>query len=113
MQTTQTAELRAGAQLAQGRRRVRLTHLQKRNLWGFAFAVPALCLFALFSIYPIARTFFLSFFDYSVVDPPHPVGLENYRQILGDQDFTPRCSKLPLRHLHLHSRSGSWRCCWR
>src|SRR5215211_3305379 len=86
MQTTQTAELRAGTQRAQGRR-IRLTHLQKRNLWGFAFAVPALCLFALFSIYPIARTFFLSFFDYSVVDPPHPVGLENYRQILGDPRF--------------------------
>jgi multiple sugar transport system permease protein len=87
MQTTQTAELRAGAQLAQGRRRIRLTHLQKRNLWGFAFAVPALCLFALFSIYPIARTFFLSFYDYSVVDPPRPVGLENYQQILGDPRF--------------------------
>jgi multiple sugar transport system permease protein len=87
MQTTQTAELRAGAQLAQGRRRIRLTHLQKRNLWGFAFAVPALCLFALFSIYPIARTFFLSFFDYSVVEPPRPVGLANYQQILGDPRF--------------------------
>jgi multiple sugar transport system permease protein len=87
MQTTQTADLRPGARLAQGRRRARLTHLQQRNLWGFAFAVPALCLFALFSIYPIARTFFLSFFDYSVVDPPHPVGLENYRQLLGDPRF--------------------------
>jgi ABC-type sugar transport system permease subunit len=86
MQTTQTAELRAGAHPAQ-RRRLRLTHLQKRNLWGFAFALPALCLFALFSIYPIARTFFLSFFDYSVVDPPRPVGLENYQQILGDPRF--------------------------
>jgi multiple sugar transport system permease protein len=87
MQSTQTAELRAGVELAQGRRRIRLTHVQKRNLWGFAFAVPALCLFALFSIYPIGRTFFLSFFDYSVVDPPRPVGLENYQQILGDPRF--------------------------
>src|SRR5919107_4120048 len=87
MQTTHTAELRAGARLGQGRRRIRLTHLQQRNLWGFAFAVPALCLFALFSIYPIARTFLLSFFDYSVVDPPRPVGLENYQQILGDPRF--------------------------
>jgi multiple sugar transport system permease protein len=86
MQTTQAAELRADAHPAQ-RRRLRLTHLQKRNLWGFAFALPALCLFALFSIYPIARTFFLSFFDYSVVDPPRPVGLENYQQILGDPRF--------------------------
>ena len=80
MQTTHTAELPpAAVGLRRGRPR-RLTHLQQRNLWGFAFAVPALCLFALFSIYPIARTFFLSFFDYSVVDPPRPVGLENYQQ---------------------------------
>jgi ABC-type sugar transport system permease subunit len=87
MQTTQTADLRARARTGQGQRRIRVTHLQKRNLWGFAFAVPALCLFALFSIYPIARTFVLSFFDYSVVDPPRPVGLDNYRQILGDPRF--------------------------
>ena len=87
MQTTQTAELHAGAQAARRERRFRLTHLQLRNLWGFAFAVPAICLFALFSIYPIARTLFLSFFDYSVVDPPRPVGLDNYRQLMDDPRF--------------------------
>jgi ABC-type sugar transport system permease subunit len=49
--------------------------------------VPAISLFAVFSIYPIARTFYLSFFDYSVVDPPSPVGLDNYRQIVADPRF--------------------------
>jgi multiple sugar transport system permease protein len=85
MQTTRTA-VRPGSQVGSGRR-FRLTHLQQRNLWGFAFAVPALTLFAVFSIYPIASTFILSFFDYSVVDPPQPAGLDNYRQILGDPRF--------------------------
>ena len=87
MQTTQTAELHPTAQLARRGRRFRLTHLQQRNVWGFAFAVPALCLFALFSIYPIARTLYLSLFDYSVVDPPRLVGFENYRQIMAEPRF--------------------------
>ncbi|MDP9365412.1 MAG: sugar ABC transporter permease [Chloroflexota bacterium] len=57
-------------------------------MWGLVFALPAIALFALFSIYPIGRTFYLSFFEYSVVDPPRPVGLENFRQIVGDDRFT-------------------------
>jgi ABC-type sugar transport system permease subunit len=87
MQTTRPAELHPRVQAARGARRFRLTHLQQRNLWGFAFALPAIVLFAVFSIYPIARTMYLSFFDYSVVEPPRAVGLENYRQIVGDPRF--------------------------
>jgi multiple sugar transport system permease protein len=87
MQTTHTANMPPAAVAARHARPRRLTHLQLRNLWGFVFAVPALCLFALFSIYPIARTLYLSFFDYSVVEPPRPVGFTNYRNILGDPRF--------------------------
>ena len=64
-----------------------LTYQQKRNLWGFAFAVPALVFFAIFAIYPISRTFYLSFFEFSVVDTPVYVGLENFRDLGGDQRF--------------------------
>jgi ABC-type sugar transport system permease subunit len=88
MQTTRATDVRPREQLAPAGRRFRLTHLQQRNLWGLVFALPAIALFALFSIYPIARTFYLSFFEYSVVDPPRPVGLENFRQIVGDDRFT-------------------------
>ncbi|MDF2761552.1 MAG: sugar transporter permease, partial [Thermomicrobiales bacterium] len=87
MQTTHTAKLPPTAAAGRRGRARRLTHLQLRNLWGFAFAIPALCLFALFSIYPIARTLYLSFFDYSVVEPPRPVGFNNYRNILSDPRF--------------------------
>lgn len=69
------------------RRRWRLTHMQQRNLWGLAFAIPAMCFFALFSIYPIARTFYLSLFRYSVVEKPKYVGLANFRNIFGDHRF--------------------------
>jgi multiple sugar transport system permease protein len=69
------------------KRRFRLTYAQKRSLWGFAFAVPAMCFFAVFSIYPIARTFYLSFFKFSVVETPQYVGMANYRHIFGDHRF--------------------------
>ncbi len=69
------------------RKRFRLTYMQKRNLWGFLFAVPALVFFALFAIYPILRTFYLSFFEFSVVDPPVYVGLENFRNLENDTRF--------------------------
>ncbi len=70
------------------RRRARLTHERKRSLWGMAFALPAMVFFALFAVYPILRTFYLSFFEYSVVDPPVYTGAENYRSLFGDDRFT-------------------------
>lgn len=69
------------------RRRFRLTHSQTRSLWGLVFALPAMCFFAVFSIYPIARTFYLSFYKFSVVETPQYVGLANYRHIIGDHRF--------------------------
>src|SRR4051794_17493876 len=88
MQTTstQTTEIVA-ARATPARRRFRLTYSQTKNLWGFLFALPAMAFFALFSIYPIGRTFYLSFFDYSVVQKPRYVGLNNFRHIIGDDRF--------------------------
>lgn len=89
MQTTgtRTSTPIAGLRVEPAKRRFRLTHMQLRNLWGFLFALPAICFFALFSIYPIGRTFYLSFFDYSVVEKPRYVGLANFRHIVGDARF--------------------------
>jgi ABC-type sugar transport system permease subunit len=69
------------------RRRFRLSEAQRRGMWGMLFALPAMVFFALFAIYPIARTFYLSFFEYSVVDPPVYVGVDNYREIVGNDRF--------------------------
>lgn len=68
-------------------RRSRLTSAQKRNAWGFLFALPALLLFALFAIIPIARTFYISFFDYDLLNPPTFAGLDNYRTLLVEPRF--------------------------
>ncbi len=77
---------RVGAPPLAGRG-LRLTYVQKRNLWGFVFALPALVLFALFAIIPIARTFYISFFEYDLLTTPTFVGLDNYRVIVGEGRF--------------------------
>jgi ABC-type sugar transport system permease subunit len=64
-----------------------LTQERRRSLWGMIFALPAMVFFVLFAIYPILRTFYLSFFDYSVVDPAVYTGTSNYRAIIGDDRF--------------------------
>ncbi len=69
------------------RRNKWLTQERRRSLWGMAFALPAMVFFALFAIYPILRTFYLSFFEYSVVDPQVYTGTSNYREIIGDDRF--------------------------
>lgn len=68
-------------------RRPRLTYVQKRNLWGFAFALPAMALFVAFAIIPIARTFYISFFDYDLLSTPTFIGLDNYSTIVDDPRF--------------------------
>jgi ABC-type sugar transport system permease subunit len=64
-----------------------LTQERRRSLWGMIFALPAMVFFVLFAIYPILRTFYLSFFDYSVVDPAVYTGTSNYRAIIGVDRF--------------------------
>jgi ABC-type sugar transport system permease subunit len=51
---------------------------------GWLYVLPALLLFALMLVYPIARSFYLSFFDYSILEPDSArfVGLENYGRLL-------------------------------
>ncbi len=53
----------------------------------YAFVVPALILFGMFALYPILRSFYLSFFHYEFLRPEEMrwLGLGNYREILGDE----------------------------
>ncbi|MFO7322436.1 MAG: sugar ABC transporter permease [Chloroflexota bacterium] len=63
------------------------TYRRRQQLWGFLFALPAVILFAVFAIYPILQTFYLSFFDFNLVDPPQFVGLRNFETILTTSAF--------------------------
>jgi multiple sugar transport system permease protein len=48
---------------------------------------PACILFSVFVLYPILRTLLLSLYDWDGVRAPKWVGLDNYRELLGDPTF--------------------------
>jgi multiple sugar transport system permease protein len=54
----------------------------KTNLWGFLFSLPAVLLFVVFAAYPILQTFYFSFTEYNIAQPPVFIGLDNYKTIL-------------------------------
>lgn len=54
---------------------------------GWLFIAPFLIVFLTFSIYPVIRTLYLSFTDYSGFNIPTWVGLSNYSRVLKDKLF--------------------------
>lgn len=60
--------------------------LWKRGKTGYAFMLPFLVLYLLFTIIPIVIGFVLSFTNYSVLEAPELVGLTNYQQLIFDDD---------------------------
>ncbi len=49
-----------------------------QNLWGFAFAVPALILLVVFSVYPVLNALYIGFTSWSLSGTPEFIGLDNY-----------------------------------
>ncbi|MFO1144384.1 MAG: sugar ABC transporter permease [Amaricoccus sp.] len=64
-----------------------MTPKARRATWGAAFVVPALAAIALFQLYPILFSFFVSLNDYDLLSPPVFVGLKHYLALPGDQAF--------------------------
>ena len=64
-----------------------MTPKARRAIWGAAFAVPALATIALFQLYPILFSFFVSLHDYDLLSPPVFVGLKHYLALPTDQAF--------------------------
>jgi multiple sugar transport system permease protein len=54
---------------------------------GLLFISPWLIGFAVFTLYPVFASAYLSFTDYRVLAPPHWVGWENYRDLVTDHDY--------------------------
>jgi lactose/L-arabinose transport system permease protein len=71
------------AGLIRGRRLRRLW----RYRWPLAFVSPFFVLFAIFSVYPIAYSLWLSFRDWSLVGEAKNVGLDNFRALFHDDLF--------------------------
>ena len=79
--------LRGGTSSPGPRGRGTTSRRARRSLVGFLFAVPALALFAVFSIYPGIQVFGLAFFDYSLTSPPEFVGFKNFVFLSTDPRF--------------------------
>ncbi|MGN6379162.1 MAG: carbohydrate ABC transporter permease [Gaiellales bacterium] len=75
---------------AAGRRRFRRTAPAaapapgEPRLIGYLYVLPALLVFAVFVIAPMADGFWISLFQWDGVTVGHWVGLDNYRQVLSD-----------------------------
>jgi multiple sugar transport system permease protein len=54
---------------------------------GLLFAGPAVVLFLVFTVLPVAGALGLSFTDYDILSPPTWTGLDNYARLLGDETF--------------------------
>lgn len=57
------------------------------TLLGLAWVSPWIVGFIAFLLVPVAMSFWYSFTDYPLVEAPIWVGLENYRELLGDPVF--------------------------
>lgn len=61
--------------------------IRNRDNLGWIFIAPFLIIFLTFSIYPVLRTLYLSFTDYSGFNQPTWVGLSNYTRVFKDKLF--------------------------
>ncbi len=61
--------------------------IRNRDNFGWIFIAPFLIVFLTFSIYPVLRTLYLSFTDYSGFNQPTWVGLSNYIRVFKDKLF--------------------------
>lgn len=61
--------------------------IRQRDNMGWLFIAPFLIVFLAFSIYPVVRTLYLSFTDYSGFNEPSWIGLANYTRVFKDKLF--------------------------
>lgn len=71
------------------KRGVRGVLKEMRREWtAYLFNAPGLILFAVFVVYSLSTSFFLSFHQWNILQPDKPfVGLDNYRRILSDSAY--------------------------
>ena len=73
--------------LRQGERS-RIAHHARLWLWCYAMLLPVMAIYAYVRIWPIARSFVLSFYNWRLIAKVRPfVGWANYEHMLGDQNF--------------------------
>jgi multiple sugar transport system permease protein len=76
-------------EMSEARSRTAATFYRRNKLviMPLVFIAPALAMFSLFVIWPIVQSVALSFVEWQGIGPMTWVGLDNYRELLGDQVF--------------------------
>lgn len=60
---------------------------KNRDNTAYLFVLPFVIVFLVFSVYPVLRTFYLSFTSYKGYGTPEITGLANYQRVIGDKFF--------------------------
>lgn len=60
---------------------------QSEGFWAFVFLSIAVIGFVVFTVYPLIRSFYLSFTDWDFVHEPNFIGFQNYIDMLSDSKF--------------------------
>jgi cellobiose transport system permease protein len=70
----------------------------RRNWWGYLFVSPWILLYVVFGIYPLVLSFFLTFFNYSFVNPADQtfVGVGNWVRGFSDPLFWKSLANIGL-----------------
>lgn len=63
-------------------------HLRRRNLWIWAFLMPTVVLYGLYTIYPIVASYWYSLVEWNGFESEQRfVGISNYEAVLADPGF--------------------------
>jgi multiple sugar transport system permease protein len=66
----------------------RLLWRMRREWTAYLFLSPGLILFSVFTVFALVFSFYLTFHEWSIIEPDKPfVGLQNYRDMLDDERF--------------------------
>ena len=65
----------------------RTGRIPRQTLIGYALILPSMACFCIFYIYPVVYSFYLSFFTWDMLKPKQFIGLTNYRDLLGAEEF--------------------------
>lgn len=75
-----------------------MTPKARENLTGYLFISPWLIGFFVFTLWPFLRSFYLSFCNYNIVQPPKFIGLANYQMMLFNDDLFYKSLWVTLRY---------------
>jgi multiple sugar transport system permease protein len=64
-----------------------LYRTRRARLTGIAYLAPAVLFVLVFTAYPLGQMIWMSFHNWSLINPPRYIGLANYRRAFGDGQF--------------------------